>query len=105
VPVDTSLVRRNGTINPDDSVTTEMRFEIPQGKTYIFKNDLAMLNIIAANKWKRPIYFTMPYDDLGFGNFIRRDGLSYRLVPVENAQPNMPFVNTNWMYDLVMDPK
>jgi hypothetical protein len=56
-----------------------------------------MLNIIAANKWKRPIYFTMPYDELGFGNYIRRDGISYRLVPVENST-----VNTDWTYNVYM---
>jgi hypothetical protein len=99
VPVDTSLVRRNGTVNPDDSAVSEVRFDIPN-RNVIMKNDLAMLNIIAANKWRRPIYFTMPYDQLGFGNFIRKDGLAYRLVPVENSN-----VNTNWMYNLVMDPK
>ena len=98
VPVDVNLVRRNGTVNPGDSVVNEMRFEIP--KNVIMKNDLAILNIIAANKWKRPIYFTMPYDDLGFGKYLRKDGLAYRLVPVENAE-----ANTNKMYDLVMDPK
>jgi len=99
VPVDINLVRSNGTVNPDDSVVSEMRFDLPN-RNVIMKNDLAMLNIIAANKWRRPIYFTMPYNDLGFGNFIRRDGLSYRLVPVEHSH-----VNTNWMYNLVMDPK
>ena len=99
VPVDVNLVRSNGTVNPDDSVVSEMRFELPN-RSVIMKNDLAMLNIIAANKWHRPIYFTMPYNDLGFGNYIRRDGLAYRLVPVENST-----VNTNWMYKLVMDPK
>ena len=30
VPVDTSLVRRNGTVNPDDSMVNELRFEIRQ---------------------------------------------------------------------------
>ena len=97
VPVDTSLVRRNGTANPRDSVLNELRFEIP--KNVIMKNDLAILNVIAANKWKRPIYFTMPYNDLGFGKYLRKDGLAYRLVPIEN-----PDANTNKMYDLIMDP-
>ena len=98
VPVDINIVRKNGTVNSGDSVVNEMRFEIP--KNVIMKNDLAILNIIAANKWKRPIYFTMPYDDLGFGKYLRKDGLAYRLVPIENAE-----TNTNRMYDLVMDPK
>ncbi|HRH59814.1 MAG TPA: DUF2723 domain-containing protein, partial [Chitinophagaceae bacterium] len=96
VPVDSSVVRKNGTVNADDSIVSELRFTL--NKYYIFKNDLAMLNIIAANKWQRPIYFTMQYDEIGFGKYLRRDGLSYRLVPVENSN-----VNTNWMYNLTMD--
>ncbi len=95
VPVDEQAVRSNGTVNPADSVIKEMQFDIP--KTTLYKNDLAILNIIAANKWKRPIYFSMPYGDLGFGNYLRKEGLSYRLVPVLNSQ-----VNTDRMMDVVM---
>lgn len=98
VPVDRSAVLANGTVNATDSIADAMRFEIPKG--IIMKNDIAILNIIAANQWKRPIYFTMPYGELGFGNYMRRDGLAYRLVPVFDSQ-----VNTDWMYKLVMDPK
>ena len=96
VPVDVNTVKRNGTVNATDSVVSQMQFEM--SKTAVYKGDLAMLNIIAANKWQRPIYFTMPYDDLGFANYIRRDGLSYRLVPVANSA-----VNTDWMFDKVMN--
>ncbi len=96
VPVDVNLVRNNGTVNKDDSVVNSVDFEIP--KSALYKGDLAMLNMIAANKWQRPIYFTMPYGELGFGNYLRRDGLSYRLVPVENST-----VNTDWMFDKVMN--
>jgi len=99
VPVDTAFVRSNGTVNPDDKVVDAMRFELPD-KNALFKSDLAILNIIAANKWRRPIYFTMPYNGLGFGNYLRRDGMAYRLVPVEN-----PATNTTKTYDLVMDTK
>ena len=98
VPVDVNLVRKNGTVNPNDSVVSEMRFEIP--KNILLKNDLAVLNIIAANKWKRPIYFTSPFggrEGIGFDNYIRCDGLSYRLVPVQNSP-----VNTDWMVDKLM---
>ena len=52
----------------------------------IFKNDAAILNIIAANKWKRPIYFTNAGAELGFDQYLRRDGLSYRLAPVKNSK-------------------
>jgi hypothetical protein len=69
-----------------------MRFTIP--KDYLYKNESIILNIIAANKWKRPIYFTSNYGELGFGNYVRKDGLSYRLVPVANTG-----LNNNWEMD------
>lgn len=99
VPVDEQLVRSNGTVNADDTVMPELRFEIPN-RNVLMKSDLAILNIIAVNKWKRPLYFTMPYDALGFQNYLRKDGLAYRLVPVEN-----PALNTDRTYGLIMDPR
>jgi hypothetical protein len=96
VPVDQALVLKNGTVNAKDSVVNELRFEIPKGA--LVKNDLALLNIIAANKWNRPIYFTNPNADLGFDKYIRRDGLSFRLIPVENSR-----VNDDYMMDKVMN--
>jgi hypothetical protein len=95
VPVDTNLVRQNGTVNPGDSVVNEMEFTIP--KNALMKNESAILNIIAANNWKRPIYFTSPYSDLGFQQYLRTDGLTYRLVPVKNSE-----VNDTWAYDVMM---
>lgn len=97
IPVDLNLVRSNGTVNPTDSVVSEVRFEIPRNG--LQKNDLAILNIIAANHWKRPIYFTMNNSiNLGLDRFIRKDGLTYRLVPVENSE-----INTDYMYNVVMN--
>jgi hypothetical protein len=96
IPVDINLVRSNGTVNPEDSVLSELRFDIP--KAALYKNDAAILNIIAANKWKRPIYFTSEYRELGFGAYLRQDGLTNRLVPVANSP-----VNKNWVYDKMMN--
>jgi hypothetical protein len=96
VPVDVNVVKQNGTVNPDDNVVPEVRFDIP--KDIMMKNDLAVLNVIAANKWKRPIYFTSPFDELGFGAYLRKDGLTYRFVPVVNNT-----TNTEWMADKLMN--
>lgn len=96
VPVDKAFVLANNTVNPTDSVVNEMRFELP--KSSMMKNDMAVLNIIAANKWNRPIYFTNPQIELGFDQFLRRDGLSHRLIPVQNSR-----VNTNWMKDKALN--
>ncbi|MFT3680894.1 MAG: DUF2723 domain-containing protein [Ferruginibacter sp.] len=86
VPVDTALVRQNGTVNPEDVIVSQLQFDIP--KNVLQKNDAAILNIIAANKWKRPIYFTSERVQLGFDRYIRQDGLTYRLIPVEGDEVN-----------------
>jgi hypothetical protein len=98
VAVDKASVVKNGTVNATDSVATEMRFDIP--KSALLKNDLAVLNIIAANKWNRPIYFTNDQVSLGFDQYLRRDGLTWRLVPVVNERAA---VNTDYMYDKAMN--
>jgi hypothetical protein len=93
VPVDRNVVMQNQTVNANDSVLSVMRFELPQRP--LMKNDLIILNIIAANNWKRPIYFTAPIGELGFSQYLRKDGLSYRLVPVINKFPQFNWVIEN----------
>ncbi len=90
IPVDTNLVRKNGTVNPGDAVVPEINIEI--AKSFLDRNELIILNIISSNAWKRPIYFTSPYSDLGFSGYLRKDGLTYRLVPVVSTN-----MNRNWL--------
>jgi hypothetical protein len=100
LPVDEQAVRANGTVNPTDTVAKEVDFELAKNKNVLFKNDLAIINIIAANKWKRPIYFTAPYtgSELGLSNYLRKDGLTYRLVPVANNTG----INIDWVVDKLL---
>lgn len=97
VPVDVNLVKQNGTLNPADSAVSELQFSFP-AKSGLDKSETAILNIIAANKWKRPIYFTSYYNSLGFGQYLRNDGMCWRLVPTKSTVP----FNTDWMYDKMM---
>ena len=96
ISVDRDFVKQNGTVNATDSVPSEITFDIP--RNVLGKNESAILNIIAANKWKRPIYFTSPYDELGFQQYLRTDGLTYRLVPVKNST-----INRDWAFDKLMN--
>ena len=96
IPVDVMAVKKNKTVNIDDTVEKEVRFDIP--KNILMKNDLALLNIIAANKWNRPLYFTSMFDELGFGAYLRKDGLAYRFVPTLGKN-----INTEWMADKLMN--
>jgi hypothetical protein len=100
VPVDTAAVTTNGTVHADDKVVPELHLDIAARKQYLVKNDLAMLAIIAANKWKRPICFTsnQGIEDLGLSRYVRSRGLAYQLVPVENSR-----VDGQVAYKTVMD--
>ena len=95
VPVDTNLVRKNGTVELNDVVSNEIRFDIP--KDILMKNDLAVLNIIAANKWERPIYFTSAFGELGFGQYLRAEGQCHRLVPVTDPDK----INSRASYEVI----
>jgi hypothetical protein len=85
VPVDVEYVKQNMKFNPGDSIVSELKMDL--GKNYLQKNDLALLALIAANNWRRPLYFTSTSElrSLGLDKYLRMEGLAYRLVPVENS--------------------
>jgi len=96
-------------------VSTEVKFTM--NKTYLRKDQVAMMNIIAAvakNGWKRPIYFggMLPGDNyLNLTEYLRMDGTVSRLMPfkyVDSATMNTPnrepgFVNLDKCVDLFLN--
>ncbi|CAN5365672.1 DUF2723 domain-containing protein [soil metagenome] len=101
VDVDKAECKRNGTVpaNTPDSLILD-RIEWTINKQYLLKADLMILDLLASNNWKRPIYFAVTagsdsYLDLdnvkipdnsrqGYhtSSFFRLEGLAYRLVPL-----------------------
>jgi hypothetical protein len=104
VPVDLGTVRANGTADPGDSVVSELRLDINPKKNYLFKNELAVLAIIAANKWQRPICFNSTYEigDLGLAKYVRQNGLAGQLVPVEPKDASFGDYNNDLAYNNMM---
>ena len=98
IPIDKDVIAQDESLKSTDSLPSQINFDL--GKSTLYKNDLAVLNIIAANKWKRPICFTSNYglDGIGLTKNLRRDGLTYRLVPYTNAE-----INGDWMMDKLMN--
>jgi hypothetical protein len=98
IPVDRDVIAKDESLKSNDSIPGAVNFDL--GKSTLYKNDLAVLNIIAANKWKRPICFTSNYglEGIGLTKNLRRDGLTYRLVPFANAE-----INGDWMFDKLMN--
>jgi hypothetical protein len=95
---DTVMLRKNGTVNDDDVLTGPMQFELPDRDQNPSRDELIILNVIASNGWKRPIYFTSPQVGMGLPPFLRRDGLTYRLTPVRVTND----VNIGPMYENMM---
>lgn len=112
IPVDKNTVIANKVVSPKfyDSIVPYIDVNI-KGQA-LYKNRLMMLDIVANNNWKRPIYFTggsFGDDDyIWMKDFLQLDGMVYKLVPVRNsiekaASPlDMGQIDTDKMYDIVM---
>jgi len=82
--VDKQKVLANGTVSADraDRVLDKLDWTIE--KNYIMKNDLIILDILAANNWERPVYFAITTGNeayIGLTPYFQLEGLAYRLVP------------------------
>ncbi len=68
-----------------------------------------VLDLIAHNNWKRPIYFAVTTGAeayLGLEEYFQLEGLAYRLMPIKNTETEMNMggrVNTDIMYDNIMN--
>jgi len=104
VPVNPAVVRANGTVNSVDSVVSELHIDIGKDKNFLLKNEWALLAIIAANKWERPICFNSTYEiePLGIAKYVRQNGLAGQLVPVEPKDPNYGGYNDDLSYTNMM---
>jgi tetratricopeptide (TPR) repeat protein len=111
IPVDKNAIIKNKEVNPiyNDSIVPYIDLEIKGSAMY--KNRLMMLDVLANNNWKRPIYFTggsFGDDDyLWMKDYLQLDGLVYKLVPIKTAidkeNPyDMGQIDTEKMYNLVM---
>ena len=106
--VDKQKVLQNGTVPLKDSSLIVDNVEWTIGKSYILKNDLMILDILAANNWERPVYFasTAPSESyLGLDDYFQVEGLAYRLVPIKtvNTDGRPGRVETDILYDNIMN--
>jgi len=108
IPVDSAAVVNNGTVpkGMESQVLKAMPWKI--NKQYIMKNDLMIMDIIATNNWKRPIYFAVTVGDDAYMNlepYFQLEGLAYRLVPMrmQTNDGQTGKANTDIMYNNMMN--
>lgn len=69
------------------------------------KKDMIMLDIIANNNWKRPVYFSTTLSSGDFLNlkpYTQLEGLAHRLMPVKVPGASAGWVNSGIMYNNMM---
>jgi tetratricopeptide (TPR) repeat protein len=111
IPVDKNTIIANKVVNPKfyDSIVPYIDIDIKGGA--IYKNRLIMLDILANNNWKRPIYFSPGSfgddDYLWMKDYLELEGSVYKLVPVKTKYndenyPDMGQIDADKMYKTVM---
>ncbi|MDX2414364.1 MAG: DUF2723 domain-containing protein [Bacteroidales bacterium] len=108
VPVDTVVLLKNNPISAAmrERLVDKIIWTFP--KEELYKNDLAIMDIISTNQWTRPLYFasTVPQDNYkGLDKYFQMEGLSYRIMPIDSSGAQLAEygeVNTEKMYQNLM---
>ncbi|MBP9160691.1 MAG: hypothetical protein KBF49_07570, partial [Flavobacteriales bacterium] len=106
IPADSAFVfGPQGMLSAKDTTnfTGDVRWSIK--RQYLVKNHFLLLDLLANNDWKRPIYFavtTGPDSYINLQDYFRLEGLTYRLVPVSNKSKN-PNTYGSVATDLMLD--
>ncbi len=111
IPVDRNTIIKNKLVNSKDFDSIVPYIDVDIKGSALYKNRLMMLDVIANNNWKRPVYFTggsFGDDDyLWMKDYLQLDGLVYKLVPLktplDKENPyDMGHIDSDKMYDLAM---
>jgi hypothetical protein len=105
--VDAKAVIANRVVAPKDEHLIVPQIDIKLTGNYLTKDELMILDMIANNDWKRPIYFaiTIGRDKyLNLQDYLQDEGFAYRLVPIKTTSQSgqVGRVRTDLMYENVM---
>jgi len=98
-------------VAPEDSakIVDEIVIDL-SGKSTLSKDEMMILDLLAHNDWKRPIYWSITVGQskyLNLMDYFQLEGFAYRLVPIktESSPQQLEFgrVNTKLMYDNLMN--
>jgi MFS family permease len=102
--IDKAAVIRNKAVAPEDydKIADTLKIDL-SSKHYITKDELMILDMIATNNWKRPIYFaiTVGRDKyMNLQDYFQLEGLAYKLVPIMTNPDGINFgkVSSELMY-------
>ena len=107
IPIDSAQVVSSGYVPKDAAGQVVKQMEWELDKRYILKNDMILLDILANNNWKRPVYFAVTVGNdnyLGLEDYFQLEGMTYKIVPIKTANESGAIgrVNTTNMFENVM---
>lgn len=114
IPVNKQWFIDNKFVSATDSTLVDtIHIDLGRDKKYIIKDELAMMDIIASNLGKRPIYWAVTCREdklLGMDDYLQLEGLGLQIVPkkVKSQQDAYGIigsggVNTDQMFANIMD--
>ncbi len=108
VPVNKKNVLETGLVKAKDTSEIVDYIDIDLPETGISKGQMMMLDIIANNDWKRPIYFSGgSFDEeeyIWMTEYLQLDGLVYKLVPIKTESESVISkgrIDSDLMFDIV----
>ncbi len=97
----------------DSALVDTIRIDLGRDKKYIIKDELAMLDIVASNFGKRPIYWAVTCREdklLGMEDYLQLEGLGLQAVPKKVKSSMDAYgiigsggVNSDQMFDNIMN--
>ncbi len=113
IPIDQNKAIKAGLIAPTDTVAVDkINVRFSKGKSFLQKDELAVLDVIISNMYDRPIYFAVTCKNdklLGLNDYMSLEGLALRLKAVKTPSDKQlsifgsGAVDTEKVYNNVMN--
>ena len=105
--VDSAAVMRHNVISlPDTSrLVHEMVIDLSD-KSYLRKEAITILDMLHTNNWERPMYYAISVDSeqyVRLDRYLQKVGLTYRIMPIDVFGDGGRLIDTEKMYDNVMN--
>jgi len=104
LPVNKANVISSGILDAkfEDMIPDSIVLQIPEGKDYLTKPELFMLDLLSNYEWDRPLHMLNMGGDLNMGvkDYLVYEGYSYKFVPIRNkvTVSDIGFVDTEELY-------
>lgn len=107
LPVNKENVLKSGVVKPEDAHLIVDTITINLSSQALTRGEYMLLDLLATNDWKRPIYVTQPQtiDKLALGDYLQNDGFAYRIVPIKTSGDffNKGRIDSDYLFDKLMN--